>query len=95
MKNDSTTDRPLADEPVQVWIYQDNYEELMKLCEEKRCPPGDVLRDAFDEWLTNSRLGTSLFGWSATERYKTDKSSTSSGNILYRILERPFESRLK
>jgi hypothetical protein len=36
MSKDPTKDRPLVDEPVQVWIYQDNYDELRKLCEEKQ-----------------------------------------------------------
>ncbi|MGH9852961.1 MAG: hypothetical protein ACREBD_24250 [Blastocatellia bacterium] len=31
--------------------YQDNYEEVMKICEETGRKPAEVLRDALDEWL--------------------------------------------
>jgi hypothetical protein len=53
MNDNPSQDRPFAAESVQVWIYKDNYEELMKLCEENGSKPGDVLRDAFDEWLSS------------------------------------------
>jgi len=31
--------------------YQDNYDEVMKICEETGRKPAEVLRDALDEWL--------------------------------------------
>jgi len=35
--------------------YQDNYEDVMKICEETGRKPAEVLRDALDEWLLMRR----------------------------------------
>jgi hypothetical protein len=35
--------------------YQDNYDEVMKICEETGRKPAEVLRDALDEWLLMRR----------------------------------------
>jgi hypothetical protein len=52
MNDNHSQDRQLAAEPVQVWVYQDNVEALVKICEEDGFQPGEVLRHAFDEWLS-------------------------------------------
>jgi len=85
MCKDPTKDRPLVAEPVQVWIYQDNYEELRKLCEENDCEPGDVLRDAFNEWLIECRIGKDWFTKSATDSSITAKSAEYPDQILKRF----------
>ncbi len=87
MRKDSTKDRPLVAEPVQVWMYQENYDELMKLCEENECEPGDVLRDAFNQWLIECRIGKHWFTKSATEGSMTAKSAEYPDKILMRIRE--------
>src|SRR5262249_16968629 len=35
--------------------YQDNYDEVMRICEETGRKPAEVLRDALDEWLLMRR----------------------------------------
>jgi hypothetical protein len=85
MKDNPSQDRQLAAEPFQVWIYRDTREELMKLCEENGCAPGDVLRDAFDEWLSERRVITELFSES-TAICEPDMTAVSSiDNLLERI----------
>lgn len=85
MKDNPSQDRQLAAEPVQVWIYQDIHEELMKICEENGCTPGDVLRDAFDEWLSERRVLTELFS-ETTMGCEPDVTAVSSiDNLLERI----------
>jgi hypothetical protein len=85
MNDNPSQDRQLAAEPVQVWIYRDTREELMKLCEENGCEPGDVLRDAFDEWLSERRVITELFSES-TAICESDMTAVSSiDNLLERI----------
>jgi hypothetical protein len=49
MKN-STNGRLLA-QTCSCRPYQDNYDEVMKICEETGRKPAEVLRDALDEWL--------------------------------------------
>jgi hypothetical protein len=85
MNDNPSQDRPLANEAVQVWIYQDNYEELIKLCEENGRQPGDMLRDAFDEWLSSRRVLIELFSepMAACEPDMTAVSSID--NLLERI----------
>lgn len=85
MNDNPSQDRPLADEAVQVWIYQDNYEELMKLCEENGSKPGDVLRDAFDEWLSSRRVLIELFSESTAECDQDVTTVSSIDNFLERI----------
>ena len=83
MKN-NTNGRLLA----QTWScrpYQDNYEELMKLCEENGSKPGDVLRDAFDEWLSSRRVLIELFSESTAECDPDVTTVSSIDNLLERI----------
>lgn len=85
MNDNHSQDRQLAAEPIQVWIYQNTHDELMKLCEENGCAPGDVLRDAFDEWLSERRVLTELFSES-TAICDPDMTAVSSvDNLLERI----------
>ena len=85
MNDNHSQDRQLVAEPIQVWIYQDTHDELMKLCEENGCAPGDVLRDAFDEWLSKRRVLTELFSES-TMGCEPDVTAVSSiDNLLERI----------
>jgi hypothetical protein len=84
MKDSPSQDRPLAVEPVQVWMYRDTHEELMKLCEENGCAPGDVLRDAFDEWLSRRRVLIELFGESAAVCEPDVTAVSSTDNLLER-----------
>jgi hypothetical protein len=85
MNDNPSQDRPLADEAIQVWIYQDNYEELTKLCEEDGSKPGDMLREAFDEWLSRRRVLIELFSESKAE-FDPDMTTVSSiDNLLERI----------
>jgi hypothetical protein len=49
MKN-STNGRLLA-QTCSCRPYQDNYDEVLKICEETGRKPAEVLRDALDEWL--------------------------------------------
>jgi hypothetical protein len=85
MNDNPSQDRQLAAEPVQVWIYRDTREELMKLCEENGCAPGDVLRDAFDEWLSRRRVLIELFGESAAVCEPDVTAVSSTDNLLERI----------
>ena len=85
MNDNPSQDRSLADEAVQVWIYHDNYEELMKLCEENGSKPGDVLRDAFDEWLSSRRVLIELFSEAAAECEPDVAAASSIDNLLERI----------
>jgi hypothetical protein len=41
--------------------YQDNYDEVMKICEETGRKPAEVLRDALDEWLLMRRAAATGF----------------------------------
>jgi hypothetical protein len=85
MNDNPSQDRPLADESVQVWIYKDNYEGLMKLCEENGSKPDDVLRDAFDEWLSSRRVLIELFSESTAECDPDVTTVSSIDNLLERI----------
>jgi hypothetical protein len=85
MNDNLSQDRQLATEAIQVWIYQDSYDDLMKLCEESGSQPGDVLRDAFDEWLSWRRLLIESFSKPIVE-FEPDRPTVSSiDNLLERI----------
>jgi hypothetical protein len=85
MNNIPSQDRQLATEAVPVWIYQDSYDDLMRLCEETGRQPGDVIRDAFDEWLSWRRVLIESFSQPIVE-FDPDRPRVSSiNNLLERI----------
>jgi hypothetical protein len=85
MNDDPSQNRPLAVEPVKVWLYRETHEELIKLCEENGDQPGDVLRDAFDEWLSRRRVLIELFSESTAECEPDVTTVTSIDDLLERI----------
>jgi hypothetical protein len=85
MNDNHSQDRQLAAEPVQVWVYQDNVEALMKICEEDGFQPGEVLRHAFDEWLSRLPPLTELFSESMYICDPAETTISSSENLLERI----------
>ena len=85
MNDNLSQDRQLATEAIQVWIYQDSHDEPMKLCEENGCQPGDLLRDAFDKWLSWRRVLIESFSKPVVE-FESDRPAVSSiDNLLERI----------
>jgi hypothetical protein len=85
MNDIPSLDRQLAGEPMEVWIYQDSVEELMKICEENGLQPGDVLREAFDEWLSRRRILIELFSESMPGSDPAETTVSSIDNLLERI----------
>jgi hypothetical protein len=85
MNDNPSQNRQLATEAVQVWIYQDSYDELMKFCEENGSQPGDALRDAFDEWLSWRRVLIESSSESTAERQPDVTTVSSIDNLLERI----------
>jgi hypothetical protein len=70
MKN-KTNGRLLA----QTWScrpYQDNYDEVMRICEETGRKPAEVLRDAIDEWLLMRSAGATDSDASPQDNWQSD-----------------------
>src|SRR5262245_50778996 len=53
--NDNPSQGRLLAQTCSCRPYQDNYDEVMKICEETGRKPAEVLRDALDEWLIMRR----------------------------------------
>jgi hypothetical protein len=70
MKN-STNGRLLA-QTCSCRPYQDNYDEVLKICEETGRKPAEVLRDALDEWLLMRNAGASSAKASPPEDRQSD-----------------------
>jgi len=56
--NDNPSQGRLLAQTCSCRPYQDNYDEVMKICEETGRKPAEVLRDALDEWLLMRRAAT-------------------------------------
>lgn len=55
----SNHNRLLASQSSSFRQYAENYDELIKICEETSRKPAEVLRDAIDEWLVMRRATAS------------------------------------
>ncbi|MCI0661275.1 MAG: DUF4175 domain-containing protein [Acidobacteria bacterium] len=53
--------------------YQDNYDEVMKICEETGRKPAEVLRDALDEWLLMRHRATTGSDTSPPSEQQNDR----------------------
>jgi thymidylate synthase len=49
--NNNTHNRLLASQSSSFRQYAENYDEVVKICEETGRKPAEILRDAIDEWL--------------------------------------------
>src|SRR5262245_60874369 len=52
--------------------YQDNYDEVMKICRETGRKPAEVLRDALDEWLLMRHGATAGSDTTRQHEHKSD-----------------------
>src|SRR5215471_14997945 len=53
--NSNSHNRLLASQSSSFRQYAENYDEVIKICEETGRKPAEVLRDAIDEWLLMRR----------------------------------------
>ncbi len=57
--NSKSHNRLLASQSSSFRQYSENYDEVIKICEETGRKPAEVLRDAIDEWLVMRRVAAS------------------------------------
>jgi len=55
--NKNSNNRLFATQSSSFRQYAENYDEVIKICEETGRKPAEVLRDAIDEWLCMRRTG--------------------------------------
>jgi hypothetical protein len=55
--NNNSHNRLFASQSSSFRQYAENYDEVIKICEETGRKPAEVLRDAIDEWLCMRRAG--------------------------------------
>src|SRR5262245_25471211 len=70
--NSNSHNRLLASQSSSFRQYAENYDEIMKICEESGRKPAEVLRDAIDEWLVMRRATAAGGGASTKQEQKSD-----------------------
>jgi hypothetical protein len=65
--NSNSHNRLLASQSSSFRQYAENYDEVIKICEEMGRKPAEVLRDAIDEWLL-MRCATAAGGDATTKQ---------------------------
>ena len=70
--NSNSHNRLLASQSSSFRQYAENYDEIMKICEETGSKPAEVLRDAIDEWLVMRRDTAAGGGASTKQEQQTD-----------------------
>jgi hypothetical protein len=66
--NDNPSQGRLLAQTCSCRPYKDNYDEIMKICEETGRKPAEVLRDALDEWLLMRRAAATTTALSPDDR---------------------------
>lgn len=70
--NSNAHNRLLASQSSSFRQYAENYDEIIKICEETGRKPADVLRDAIDEWLLMRRATAASGAASTNQEGKSD-----------------------
>src|SRR5262245_53022857 len=70
--NSNSHNRLLASQSSSFRQYAENYDEVIRICEETGRKPAEVLRDAIDEWLLMRQATVAGGDASAKQEQKSD-----------------------
>ena len=70
--NGNSHNRLLASQSSSFRQYAENYDEIIKICEETGRKPAEILRDAIDEWLLMRRATAAGGDASTKQEAKSD-----------------------
>src|SRR6266508_299124 len=91
MMNSNSHNRLLASQSSSFRQYAENYDEIIKICEETGRKPAEILRDAIDEWLLMRRATAA--GGDASTRMRLGKQTPESIQKQYEALEREWNAQ--